>query len=210
MKIIVLFFLLFFATPFFLQAGGGNELPLLAYSKKWANPKYKVCNTAANAGYMSDEERKVVYILNLVRMDPKLFCETVVMQAATISSFIDTSSALYFKTLVTTLNNMESLPVLYPDSACVVSARCHAVSSGKKGYTGHARQNDQCRKNTHFMGECCNYGSDDALEILLLLLDDNGVASLGHRRICLGSYSKVGVAIAPHKSFAHNAVLDFY
>ncbi|MCF8448745.1 MAG: hypothetical protein K9G49_02640 [Taibaiella sp.] len=198
----------------FAMAPGGVAAkyvsPLAAWSDKWSDPKYQVCNTAANARYMTEAEREIIHILNLVRMNPKLFCNTVLKNGTSISEFIDPSSEEYYQTLVTTLSTMEPLPLLQPDSLCMVSARCHAKTSGKKGYVGHNRQSDQCRKNKHFMGECCNYGSDKPLEIILLLLQDKDIPDLGHRKICLGNYSKIGVAIESHKTYSFNAVMDFY
>ena len=47
------------------------------------------------------------------------------------------------------------------------------------------------------------------LEIVIQLLIDQGVSSLGHRYICLGTYARVGVSIKPHKSYGTNCVLDF-
>ncbi len=203
--------LLMLLLPEFMAAHPEKYVsPLSEYSKKWDDPKYKVCNTAEHATYMTQNERQLVYILNLARMNPRLFCQTVVKQGTRVSVFIDTTSEEYYGTLVKTLTGMEPLEILMPDSLCTVSARCHAVSSGKSGYTGHSRQSEKCRKTKHYFGECCNYGSDDPLEIILLLLQDSGVESLGHRKICLGSYSKLGVAIERHKSYGHNAVMDFY
>jgi uncharacterized protein YkwD len=187
-----------------------DRSPLEKYSNEWRNPKYRVCNTAANATYMTEQERQMIYILNLARMNPKLFCESVVKKGYTISQFIDTSSEQYYKTLVATLSTMQPTHILYPDSLCMVSARCHAITSGKKGYTGHTRQSDQCKKKKHFMGECCNYGTDDPLETILLLLIDSDVPDFGHRNICLGYYNKLGVAIAPHKAYGYCTVMDFY
>jgi len=59
------------------------------------------------------------------------------------------------------------------------------------------------------MGECIQYGESDALKIIIRLLVDKSTKSLGHRRICLGTYKELGVAIEPHKTFEKNAVLDF-
>jgi uncharacterized protein YkwD len=188
----------------------GDTSPLAAYSARWNDPKYRVCNTAEKVGYMTEKEKELIYVLNLARMNPKLFCETVLPRAHDISSFIDTSNEVYYKTLVATMRQMTPLNILQPDSLCMVSARCHATTSGKVGYVGHERRNEKCRKNKHYYGECCNYGSDEPLEILLLLLEDHGVPSLGHRKICLGTYNMIGVAIAPHTTYEHNAVMDFY
>ncbi len=38
------------------------------------------------------------------------------------------------------------LSLLYPDSLCFESAKCHAVSSGQKAYVGHERQTNECKQ----------------------------------------------------------------
>lgn len=212
MKTTILFLtgILLLLTPIAGHCKDEDKSPLAAYSTKWNDPKYKACNTAEHVGYMTPKEKELIYVLNLARMNPKLFSETVLPRAHDISSFIDTSNEVYYKTLVATMSQMNPLNILQPDSLCVVSARCHATTSGKVGYVGHDRRNEKCRKNKHYYGECCNYGSDEPLEILLLLLEDHDVPSLGHRKICLGIYNKIGVAIAPHTTYGHNAVMDFY
>ena len=208
-------FLLFMMLPFSAQAQHRAALPkevspLSRYSKEWDNAQYNVCNTARNAHYLTCNEKMVIWILNLARTNPKLFCKTVVSKASTISSFVDTSSAQYYLSLVAEMDTMKPLKLLYPDSLCFVSAKGHAVASGATGYVGHVRQNDESKKVTHFMGECCDYGSEDPLDIVLTLLIDQNVASLGHRRICLGNYKKMANSIQPHKNYGFVAVLDFY
>jgi uncharacterized protein YkwD len=176
--------------------------PFASYSEAWNDPKYAMANTAATADYMSDSEKQVIYLLNLVRMNPKLFCETVLKEHPVSSG--------YYNSLVNTLNAQEPLSILYPDSLCFISAQCHAVQSGQTGYTGHDRTRE-CERLQHFMGECCQYGYEDALNILLDLLIDEDVPSLGHRNICLGErYKQLGVAIRPHTTYRYNTVMDFY
>ncbi len=184
--------------------------PLAKFSAEWNNPKYKVCNTAEHTGYLSAKEKEIIYILNLARMYPKLFCKTVLLNVSKASSFIDTSSAYFYKSLVTQMSQMEPLQLLKPDSLCYISAQCHAVTSGKKGYVGHVRQNPECRKKEHLWGECCQYGVSDPLEIIICLLVDENVASLGHRAICLGVYTKMSPSYEPHKLYGSVAVLDFW
>jgi hypothetical protein len=48
------------------------------------------------------------------------------------------------------------------------------------------------------------------LEIVLQLLIDEDVPSLGHRRILLEKYQTIGVSIQPHSHYGFNAVLDFH
>jgi uncharacterized protein YkwD len=115
----------------------------------------------------------------------------------------------YYRSLVATLDFMEPLDLLRPDPKCYQSARCHAYRSGITGYVGHERGGN-CRKNEYYNGECCDYGNSKALDIVMSLLVDDGVPSLGHRQICLGEYSSIGVSIQPHKAWNYNTVLDFH
>jgi len=208
----LLFSLLFLAT-FSIQAiakEGNYTSPLSAYSAEWNDPKYQACNTAEHTHYLSAIEKEIVYVLNLARMNPQLFCKSVLPKAHDISSFIDMTSEVYYKSLVAQMSKMEPLNILVPDSLCYVSAMCHASTSGRKGYVGHDRQSADCRKKQHFFGECCQYGISDALGIVLTLLVDQNVANFGHREICLGKYTKMSPSYQPHKTYGSVTVMDFY
>lgn len=178
--------------------------PLAEYSDEWNDPKYEVCNTAANANYMTAREKEIIYILNLARMNPALFSSSVLETDST-------SDNEYVASLIETMQNLKPRDVLQPNKESFVSAQCHAISSGRAGYVGHNRLSPNCKKVTHFYGECCSYGSSTALDIVLQLLIDDGVPSLGHRKICLDNlYTSVGVSVQPHKKYGTAAVLDFY
>lgn len=187
-----------------------NVSPLAKYSAEWNGPKYSACNTAANTTYLSAREKEIIYVLNLARMDPKLFCKTVLPYASEISSFIDTANTVYYKTLVKEMLEMAPLKLLKPDEKCYASAQCHAASTGKTGYVGHDRKTPECRNKQYYSGECCQYGVSDPLGIILNLLVDENVQSLGHRRICLGSYEVLAPSCQPHKAYGTVAVLDFH
>ena len=53
-------------------------------------------------------------------------------------------------------------------------------------------------------------GSNNPVEIIIHLLIDKDIASLGHRKILLGKYTSAGVSIQPHAEYRFNTVLDFY
>ncbi len=185
--------------------------PLALYSSQWNDDKYSKCNTAANAPYLRKSEKDVIYILNLIRSYPALFAKTVLKKYPAISGndyLVD--DTYYFKSLVDTLLTLAPMQMLYPDKACFISAKSHAYQSGITGYVGHERKAPDSKLKKHYYGECCDYGHKDALEIVLSLLIDEGIPSLGHRDICLSNYSKVGVSIQPHKKYGTNTVLDFY
>ncbi|MEO7393434.1 MAG: hypothetical protein ABIU11_00750, partial [Chitinophagaceae bacterium] len=178
------------------------------YSTDWNDAKYLKCNTAANALYMTAEERKTIYILNLVRMNPLLFANTVVQQYPDKDGKFINRKSSYYTSLLATLKKTKPKKLLYPDSLCYKSALCHATTTGKAGTVTHDRTKE-CRRQQYFSGECCQYGYITALEILLSLLIDEGIPSLGHRNICLDNYEKLGVSIQPHTSYRYTTVLDF-
>lgn len=181
--------------------------PLTEYSVEWNDKKYLACNTAANANYMTAEERKTIYVLNLARINPQLFATTVLKSYPDKTDWNVNRNTTYYKSLANTMSNAQPMSLLYPDSLAYVSAYCHAVSTGKNGSVTHDRT-EQCKKVQQFNGECCQYGNDEALEILMSLLIDEGIPNLGHRKILLGSYQAIGVSIQPHIQYKYTAVLD--
>lgn len=150
-------------------------------------------------GYLNDTEREVMHILNLARMYPKWY----------LYFFLRSPQTENERSLHQTMSSMKTIPEpLIPDSILFESARCHAQSSGKIGFIGHERKDKTCTEN--YGGECCEYGSNTAADIVLSLLIDEGVPSLGHRFICLSpSFGKIGVSMQPHKTYGTNTVLDF-
>jgi uncharacterized protein YkwD len=165
---------------------------------EWNAPEYLIANSANNEDYLTTEEKQIYYYLNLARMNPKLFAETYLKDLKESTDYFE--SSLYQE-----LQKLKPLPILKPNRQLYESAHCHAKESGERGFVGHERF--KCKE--YFMGECIQYGESDALKIIIRLLVDKSTKSLGHRRICLGTYKELGVAIEPHKTFEKNAVLDF-
>ena len=182
--------------------------PLANYSSQWNETKYLNCNTAAHVKYMSAAEKEVVYILNMARMNPPLFANTVIKQYPNKSGQDHLRSSVYYKSLITSFQKMKPRGLLFPDSLCYKSAICHAEVTGKNGIVGHYRTTE-CQSDQYFNGECCDYGHNKPLDILLSFLIDEGITSLGHRKICMDHYKKIGVSIQPHSSYRYTAVLDF-
>ena len=185
--------------------------PLAEFSAEWNKPEYEQCNTAADEKFMNTKEKEVIYIINLIRSNPRLFANTVLTKYPVLIGKEDMlNDKYYYQSLLNTLRKMEQQTLLYADEKCYASAACHAQKSGVLGYTGHARSGNDCKAKKHYLGECCDYGNEDPLDIVLSLLIDEGVPSLGHRKILLGDYESIGVSIRKHKTYRYNAVLDFY
>jgi hypothetical protein len=182
--------------------------PLSSYSTLWDDAKYLKCNTASGVNYMSASEKEVIYILNMARTNPVLFANTVIKQYPEKAGQKSLYNSHYYKSLLDTMLKLDPVSLLFPDTLCYNGAECHAINSGKEGYIGHQRSKT-CLKKWKFNAECCDYGHNKALDILMALLIDEDVPSLGHRYICISTYKKIGVSIQPHKSYNYNAVLDF-
>lgn len=169
----------------------------------WNTYTSRDTNSAKSTTWLSNSEKRIYYYLNYARLNPKGFCERFVLPKLKYDS-----GNVYLLTLIDYMYAMKPRNALVPDKTQFENAKCHAVSSGTIGYVGHVRQSANCKSG--FSGECCSYGTSDPLGVVLQLLIDSGVPSLGHRYICLGWYEKCGIAIAPHKGYGTNVVLDFH
>jgi len=119
----------------------------------------------------------------------------------------ETKNNHYYQSLFEKLKTMDSKSIIYPSKELFKTAECWAEEAGRKGLKGHDRVT--CKPDYH--AESCDYGNKNGFDVVLNLLIDKYVTSLGHRKMLLGNYSKMGVAIRPHESgFEYNAVLNFY
>lgn len=182
--------------------------PLVRFSPIWADPKYASCNTAAATSFLTEKEKQVIYILNLARVNPSLFLRTVIKQYPAYADESDLPQSSYYKSLLVFLEKQAPMPILFPDKELYESAHCHALQSGKTGYVGHDRTTNACKRIEKFEGECCFYGTDDPLSIVVDLMIDEGVPSLGHRKILFTRFNRIGVSIASHSRYGWNTVLD--
>ena len=81
------------------------------------------------------------------------------------------------------------------------SANALAQTMRESGGTGHGNYNKRFSKvmketNSYKTGEDCGYGNEAPLAIVLHLLIDNGVPSLGHRKNILDKdFTNIGTSI---------------
>lgn len=198
--------ILFFCLFLFLFAGAqaqNTAAPLPG--ARWKQQLH----TALQEGYVSEDEKLVFYYLNLARTQPRYFADSVLKPYKGASGFTESyaQAAPYVATLYDHLVKMKPVQPLQPDRTLYTIAQCFADATGKSGAVGHDRKGTSCPPSA--MAECCSYGRQKPLDIVLQLLIDNGVPSLGHRLICLGNYRFMGVSIQPHKTYRHTAVLNF-
>jgi hypothetical protein len=178
---------------------------------EWDADVVRELNTASEANYLNDEEKKVILVMNMARHNGPLFVRTLLADYVEEKK-VENSS--YLRSLRKDLNNVEGLIPLQPEKDLTSAARGHAIKSGETGRVGHQDFNkrfDPLMGNpyTH-VGENCSYGYETAMDIVISLLIDEGIKDQGHRKNILSvDFNSVGVAIRPHKTYRINCVTDF-
>ncbi len=198
-------------------------LLLLSFSKpgeqypfsKWDPSTLEKANTAKDANGYSDEEKKVVYFTNLVRLNPDLFMKTFAQKYIDSTKTKETSFTRSLKNDLTA--KYKPMGVLNVKDDLTEEARSHAEDTGKKGNLGHFTSDGKSydfrmrkiKESYSAYAECCDYGSNDALSIVMHLLIDEGQASVEHRKILLESkYKFTGASIQPHKKEKWTCVIE--
>jgi len=160
------------------------------------------------------QEEEVLKLLNQVRTNPQGFI-TLVQDYLKENNLNNNS---YAKSLVADLKRCKKMGELQLSKPLTEVARSHANDMGKTGSVGHTSSdgtpfNERIRNKAKAKGmiaENCEYGHDTALDIVMALLIDDGIKSLGHRKNILEpKYRWVGIAIEPHKTYRTNCVMDF-
>jgi uncharacterized protein YkwD len=175
---------------------------------RWDSVTIAKANTAQDADYLSNEEKLVILITNLARLDGPLFSETF------LNSYLEGEDKnKYSKSLYKDLKSVKNLQPFYPEKDLYNAALGHAIKSGKNGQVGHQGFDARFKplmKKYNSVAENCAYGYDKAVDIALELLIDEDVPSLGHRVNMLNpELNSIGVSIQPHKSYRFNCVMDF-
>lgn len=160
-------------------------------------------------------EQEVLKILNEVRIGPKKFLKDRV-EPYLIEKGLTKNS--YAKSLVKELKALQPMGALQSSVPLAEIARKHAVDMGKNSLTGHDSSDDtpfhirvrEYSKAKGSIAENCSYGYEAPLDIVMSLLIDDGIESLGHRKNMLNAkYKWVGIAIEPHQGYRTNCVMDF-
>lgn len=175
---------------------------------------FSKCNTAKDIGYLTPEEKAVIYYINVVRTNPQLFVTNY------LKNYLDTApikQTAYLKSLLNDLNNMQAVNTLEPQYDLFEVAKTHASDMGLHGKTGHtsiAGEGYESRavelsKRYEKALENCQYGYNNALSIVIDLLIDEDIPDLSHRKSLLNKDVKfIGAAIRKHKVYRYNCVIE--
>lgn len=196
----------------------------------WTEEELENANTAKNTSYLNEEEKKIVFYMNLARTDGEKFFNTF------FQDFVNTYNAdmqrysnydelrvnrkdKYYRGLQQDLKGIKGLPLFSPDETLTWIAQQHAKDLSKNNLAGHNSSDGRTVKDRiskyyagRAMGENLAFGFSKGLANVSMLLLDKNVPDLGHRKTILGtSYnlSLVGVNIRQHPSYKYCAAIDF-
>lgn len=121
---------------------------------------------------------------------------------------------------ITVLRGLSPLSAMEPSAFLESAAYDHAKDLGDNGIRGHEGSDgssvaDRIERYCAWrgiIGENIDYGNNNANDIVLSLLVDDGVSDRGHRENLLNpNYRFVGAAIGPYPEYVHHClcVLDF-
>jgi uncharacterized protein YkwD len=164
---------------------------------------------------MQSREEEVLKLLNSVRTNPENFIKTYLTPYLKDNNL---TTNRYAKSLLSDLKKTKTMGALKMSAPLSDVAKLHAEDMGRSGSIGHTSSDgtpfaERVRSKAKAGGriaENCDYGHETALDIVMALLIDDGIASLGHRKNILEpAYQWVGIAIAEHKTYRVNTVMDF-
>jgi uncharacterized protein YkwD len=179
---------------------------------KWDETTKTEANSAKDISYYSDLEKEVIYLINLVRLNPDLFSKTYLQEYTDNPEFnIVRISAL--NSLKNDLKKAKKVSSLVPQEDLFQCAKQHVLDTGKKGLVGHqnySKRFKQFASKYGATGENCDYGNDTAIDIVINLLIDEDVSGYGHRKNILNkNFLSVGVKFGDHKKYGTMCVMDF-
>jgi uncharacterized protein YkwD len=163
--------------------------------------------TSSENENLDTEEKRVIELCNIARTEPKRFAKEYAQP------WIDSTGkkTSYTNSLLRTLQTMKPVGTLTFNEKLKETAATHAKKSGNTGTTGHSGKKERFKKSGFsYWGENCSYGYDDAMDIVMQLLIDQNIKSLGHRKNILNpKFTHIGVSIHTHRKYNWNCVQNF-
>tara|TARA_R110001592_G_scaffold76385_1_gene230539 strand:+ start:2818 stop:3462 length:645 start_codon:yes stop_codon:yes gene_type:complete len=176
----------------------------------WDAHDLRKANSAKNIKDLSFQEKKVIFYINLARMDGELFAETY------LKDYMDDvriPKNKYYRSLIAMLKEQEGMEPLEPKNDLISEAIKHSKEMGRVGKKGHrsadaksfSERMEKFKSQYNKIKESNQYGYPDALSIVVDLLIDDDQESLRHRKMLLDPELKfIGVGIRNHKKFRIN------
>ncbi len=153
---------------------------------------------------LNEEKKDWFYWTSIIRLKPKFFYDSIVQP---ILNTYPTIQSDYSKSLKRDLYNTQPLSVLIPSIKLIEVSQNHAndLLRHKKSPSHNSTngQSFQQRMIKYEVNRCAaeniSYGPSNTIMALVLLLIDEGLPDLGHRKNLLSSeYSEMGIGISEY------------
>lgn len=175
---------------------------------KWKPEVLKEANSCAEAGFMTEEEKKAVFLVNLARLDGKLFAQTF-WQDYYDSRRMKPSESV--TSLIKDLDKTRNLPVLSPEKDLYRVTEDFAVKNGRSGKTenkGYKARYAKIAKMYSGIVENYHLGNSEAIHIVMdMLLDDANASKTNRKNLLSKKYNAVGFSIREHNKQKYNTVM---
>lgn len=165
--------------------------PLSVYSTQWNKVCFERANTAANNKQLTQIEKEFIHIVNLARLSPSLFRQTV------LTNYF--SNHAYSEAAVTVLNKMTTnnfSALLYP-SAMLINQVQSIVQN-----IPHSTSTDQSESTNYsyilpdsVKGMVTTIKSNTVLNLLLEMLTSSGEQGYVFRNLFSGNENRTGITI---------------
>jgi len=185
-------------------------------------------DTAKETSYLSYTERNVILELNKVRTNPGQYAELYIKPMLNRFSgkeyrvgeiiYLTSEGESAVQECLRVLGKTKSGSILLPNNSLYTLAKDHVDKQGPTGQTGHdgpsgesfSSRIKRLMDQQGYTGENISYGDNNARNIVIQLLVDDGVPSRGHRKNILNfKFDEVGVSVGKHSGYGSMCVIDF-
>lgn len=185
-------------------------------------------NIGWTLAFLSTLEEDIAREVNLARTDPRQYASFLEewsqyyndkeIERAGQPTIITQEGISAVEEAIRYLRAASSLPLLKSSIGMSLAAKDHVKELGPAGKLGHrgltgSWPTDRANRYGTWqeaLGEAIYYGRDDAREVVMALIIDDGVPSRGHRHhIFDPAYRIVGVACGPHATYESMCVITF-
>jgi hypothetical protein len=172
--------------------------------REWDHPYYRLANSGIDFKGLDDDQRQILLLHNLARMNPPLFEKTFLKHYIELRHFT-VEGDHYLTTLIAELKKATPAPILKPDADLLKASSFHARDLADHNIFQHESSDGTSfsTRLTRFKasrgssGENCQAGYSTPLDVFMDLLIDSGIPSKGHRyNIMNAGYGKIGIGIA--------------
>ncbi len=196
----------------------------------WTSEELEMANTARNASYLTEEEKNIIFYMNLVRIDGTRFFNTYfqefvdahnkdMLRYSNYNELRVNRKDRYYRGLEIDLKLIKNLSLFYPDESLTYVSKQHGKDMNKYNIAGHNSKDGRTVKDriskyypNRSMAENLAFGFSKGLANVSMLLLDKNVPDLGHRKNMLNTtlgLNIVGVSIQPHPAYRYSATIDF-